>query len=149
MNNKTMMSIFHKTIILALALMMPTTGYADKVEINGIFYNLNKATKEASVTRGLLSSSYASYKGDINIPSSVTYNDTTYIVTNIGERAFSWYKDIHSVTIPNSITSIGEEAFSSCKGLNSITIPNSTTSIGEKSFIGCENITMLLVSILV
>lgn len=145
MNNKTMISIFHKTIILVLALIMSVTSYADNVEINGIFYDLNKATKEATVTRGVLSSSYASYKGDINIPSSVTYNDTTYIVTSIGENAFFFYKDINSITIPNSITSIGDRAFCSCEGLNSITIPNSTTSIGKDSFVGCKRITSVII----
>ena len=132
-----MISIFHKTIILVLALMMSVTSYADKVEINGIFYDLNKATKEATVTQGLLSSSYASYKGDINIPSSVTYNDITYIVTSIGKDAFSSCKDLHSIIIPQSVKTIGEGAFANCDSLKSVTIPDSVTSIGAKAFWGC------------
>lgn len=140
-----MISQFHKTIILALALMMSVTGYAAKVEINGIFYDLNRATKEASVTRGVLSSNYASYKGDINIPYSVTYNDTTYIVTSIGECALLYYKDINSVTIPNSVTSIGDGAFCGCEKITSVNIPESVKNIGNEAFRDCHSITTIYI----
>ena len=140
-----MMPIFHKTIILALALIMSVTGYADNVKINGIFYELNKTTKEATVKRGLLTSNYASYKGDIEIPSYITYNDTTYIVTSIGKRAFAYYKDINSVTIPNSVTKIAEGSFCGCEKITSITIPESVKYIGEDAFRDCHSITSIYI----
>ena len=56
------------------------------------------------------------YSGEVNIPSSVMYNDKTYSVTSIGNSAFhscggyyswrTWDPDI-----PNSVTSIGDYAF--------------------------------------
>ena len=75
--------------------------------------------------------------GSVVIPSTVTYNGTTYSVTSIGYNAFEGCSGLTSVTIPNSVTSIGGLAFYGCSRLTSVTIPNSVTSIGECAFRGC------------
>ena len=46
----------------------------------------------------------------VTIPTTVTYNSVEYSVTSIGSFAFSYYYDLKSVTIPNSVTSIGSNA---------------------------------------
>jgi Flp pilus assembly protein protease CpaA len=58
-------------------------------------------------------------------------------VTNIGNQAFVYCKNLTSVTISNSVKSIGRDAFSVCSGLKSITIPNSVTTINEWAFFSC------------
>ena len=58
------------------------------------------------------------------IPSSVTYNGTTYSITSIGDDAFWGCWGLTSITIPNSVTSIGNQAFGSCSGLTSIQVEN-------------------------
>ena len=58
--------------------------------------------------------------GSVIIPSTVTYNGTTYSVTFIGEGAFLSCSSLTSVTIPNSVTSIGWNAFSGCSGLTTL-----------------------------
>ena len=82
---------------------------------------------------------------EANIPSTVTYNGTTYSVTSIGSSAFSGCSGLTSVTIPNSVTSIGYEAFEYCSGLTSVTIPNSVTSIGGYAFYGCRGLTSVTI----
>ena len=114
------------------------------VKIDGISYTLNSATKSATVTYNSSSSTGISgvytyntsnpYKGSVEIPEKVTYNDVEYIVNAIGASAFASCSALTSVTIPTSVTSIGGGAFNSCTSLTSIEIPNSVTSIGSGAF---------------
>ena len=78
-----------------------------------------------------------------DIPETVTYEETTYSVTSIGDWAFSYCSSLTSFIIPNSVTSIGEETFRGCSSLTSITIPNSITSIGNSVFWNCSSLTSI------
>ena len=51
------------------------------------------------------------YSGNVVIPETVTYNDKTYSVTSIEDRAFSHCTGLTSVNIPNSVTIVLETAF--------------------------------------
>ena len=79
------------------------------------------------------------------IPESVTYNDYTYPVTSLSYSAFSGWKDLSSVTIPNSITSIGQMAFWGCGNLESITIPEGVTNIEYYAFADCRSLTSITI----
>ena len=83
--------------------------------INGINYRLNDWTKTAEVIE-----KSGGYEGAIVIPETVVFNDVTYRVTSIGERAFQNCISLSSITIPNSVTSIDKCAFSRCKELDFI-----------------------------
>ena len=101
-----------------------------KVKVNGIYYNFDTASQQASVTSG-------GYSGSVTIPSTVEYDDVTYDVTSIGSGAFSGYGGLSSVSIPNSVISIEDNAFNGCKILTSLIIPESVQSIGAYAFKGC------------
>ena len=118
------------TLILSVFFSISASAY--DVEVDGIYYDISGTT--ATVTRG-------DYSGDIVIPESITYNNSKYSVTSIGDEAFAYCRSLTSVTIPNSMTSIGYRAFASCRSLTSITIPNSVTSIGDWAFEGCTSLT--------
>ena len=119
-----------RVLLLSLAVLMSLPMLAVEVEINGINYDLNAETKQATVK----AKSSGKYYGVVVIPESVVYGDNAYSVTSIGDRAFSHCYGLTSVTIPNSVTSIGESVFSGSYGLTSVTIPNSVTSIVERAF---------------
>ena len=129
-----------------LCVALPTLAH--DFEVGGIYYNyLDKTAKTVAVTyRGTSYSYYSNeYTGSVTIPSSVTYNSTTYSVTEIGSSAFRGCSGLTSITIPNSVTSIGDDAFSGCSGLTEITIPNSVTSIGYYAFYKCSGLTSVTI----
>ena len=101
-------------------------------------------TSETDLTVKVTSGS-TKYSGDINIPSSVSYNGEIYSVTSIGSSAFWCCTGLTSITIPNSVTSIGANAFWSCSGLTSVTIGDSVTSIGESAFSRCSGLTSITI----
>jgi len=123
--------------ILAL-LLMPLLATASVI-IDGICYDLNADTQEATVT-----SKRDPYSGDIVIPATITVDGTVYNVTSIGESAFFLCWDLTSLSIPASVTSIGEDAFFLCWNLTSLSIPANVTSIGN-AFAGCSGLTSIIV----
>ncbi len=119
--------------------MLPQLASAHDFVVDGIYYLKNG--NEATVTyKGNSYSSYDNeYSGNVNIPSTVTYNGTTYDVTAIGEYAFYNCTGLQSVNIPNSVITIGERAFYNCNNLKFyvLTIPNSVKNINVHAFHGC------------
>ena len=93
---------------LVLSIVFGCSALAEKVEVDGIYYNLDTTNKKAEVTKDY------SYSGVIVIPSSITVNESDYNVTSIGEDAFFGCYGLTSVTIPNSVTNISESAFNNC-----------------------------------
>ena len=92
---------------LILSVLFSISASADVVEVDGIYYDISE--NNATVTYG-----DNEYSGDIVIPESITYENSKYSVTSIGESTFFKCSGLTSITIPNSVTSIAEVAFSLC-----------------------------------
>ena len=60
-------------------------------------------------------------------------------VTSIGEKAFTFCKELKSVKIGSGVTKIGDTAFYGT-ALTSIEIPDSVTSVGAQSFQECKSL---------
>ena len=133
--------LFVSTLVLSIFFGCYALAY--DVKVDGIYYNIDKTNKTAEVT--YKDRYYNSYSGVIEIPSSVTVNESNYDVTAIGSYAFGLCSGLTSVTIPNSVTSIGSGTFYGCSNLTSITIPNSVTSIGDKAFEDCSGLTSVTI----
>ncbi|MBP5371405.1 MAG: leucine-rich repeat domain-containing protein [Bacteroidales bacterium] len=131
-----------KLISLFLTLFVASSVWAYGFEVDGIYYDYDWSEQKAIVV-----GEYGGgiYSGDITIPSTVTYDGTTYDVTIIGYQAFSNCTELTSVTIPNSVTTIDEFAFFNCSSLTSITIPESVTSIGQGILSGCNSMSSVKV----
>ena len=129
----------NKFFLLLTFLCLSLSARAHNAEVDGIFYNLDKANKTATVTfKGDYSNSYDNeYSGDVVIPETVSYDGITYSVTSLGDGCFKACSSLTSITIPNSVKSLGDYSFYGCSSLTSITIPNSVTSLGSYCFYGC------------
>ena len=75
-------------------------------EINGINYKKNEDGKSLSVAQ-----SRTKYNGTVNIPARVTFKDTCFRVTSIGDSAFEDCSGLNFVTIPDTVISIDDWAF--------------------------------------
>lgn len=128
-------------IALLAVVLLATLASSAAVKIDGIYYQLYSTT--ATVTNSKDgSSSYTpkDYSGDVVIPKEVTYEGTTYTVTEINSYAFKYCTGLTSVTFPESLTYIGLWAFDGCTGLTSVTFPESLTTIGGYAFRGCTSL---------
>ena len=130
-------------LLIVMLLSAAASAFAEEVEINGLRYDVNTVTKEATVI--WYEDDDNKYKGNIVIPETVLYRGVTCSVTSIGDHAFQACFDLTSVTIPNSVTSIGDYAFYYCNSLTSVTIPNSVTSIGDDAFSQCSGLTSVTI----
>ena len=94
--------------------MMGVEAFAYHAKVDGIYYNFSGTQATVTYLYQINTSNSQAYTGDVVIPSSVTYNGTTYSVTSIESSAFYLCSSLTSVTIPNSVTSIGSSAFKDC-----------------------------------
>jgi hypothetical protein len=104
------------------------------VQVDNLWYNLDFENQTAEVTN---SGRTGEYSGSIVIPGSISAYGETFVVTAIGEAAFSDCSGLTSLTIPNSVIKIEAYAFSGCSGLTNIAIPNSVTSLERSTFAYC------------
>ncbi len=142
----------HITITFFLTILLSMAGFgvsAHDIEVKNadgvtIYYKITSEAGLAVSYRGIYyDSHYNEYTGTVNIPSTVKYNGTTYIVKSIGDYAFYGCSSLTSIEIPNSVKSIDYCAFSDCSDLTSIEIPNSVTSVGDFAFSGCSGLTSI------
>ena len=112
-----MKTIITKLLMLAAVLSASTNIYAYDFEVDGLYFNVidfNDLT--CKIVRG-----DKVYTGEIKIPSQITFNDRTFLVTEISDDAFA-SSNITSITIPNTIKQINDIAFDECSKLKEFTI---------------------------
>ena len=130
---KTIMS-FSRVITLPLLLSFSTSQAINFVDGNFKFSTNKDGT--CTVTGTTLSS------GELNLPSTATYEETIYKVTNIGDSAFYFRRGFTGrLTLPEGLTRIGADAFYGCRGFTGITLPKGLTSIGKEAFAYCRGFT--------
>ena len=135
---KLLISIVALGVCHAHTMAGPPSG---AVKIGDYYYLLNSNTKTATVTydSGEMpdSKNYSSLTS-INVPSTVTYRNVTYIVTEIGEYAFNRTKATTAV-IPNTVTKINERSFY-WSSLEKIELPTTITELPPRSLAENENL---------
>ena len=137
-----------KRVLFAILMMLiSVSAYSHDIEVvnsDGVTIYYNYASDyELSVTYcGSYYDSYRDrYTGKVVIPEYVTYNGKDYLVTSIGDEAFSGCTGLTSIDLGN-VMSIGGYAFSGCTGLTSIYLGN-VRSIGDGAFQYCTGLTSI------
>lgn len=129
--------------------LMPLVANAYDFEKDGIYYafiyqsdnavavTLGMSFETRGSLSGLLGDAFSGnsdkYSGEVVIPSTVTYNNTTYTVTSIANLAFAGCHKVTSIVVPESVTAIGKGAFWDCSALTSITLPEKLDILGTSS----------------
>ena len=163
--------------MVAVLLSLSVSICAQKLEVDGLYYSVisSKDNTVEVISAGLDEYGYKGqyrslgrYNKDIIIPERVNYNGVDYIVTRIGEGAFSHCFYLYTIDIPNTVNSIGKEAFAwcdrlseakigdnvksigefafwECRNLSAISLPNSLNDIGSQAFMGCDRLQSVII----
>lgn len=100
--------------VLSLVVGTWLSASAESVEIDGLYYELNTTSRTASVTyQNTTSSNYSGLSTVMAIPSEITYNNLTFRVTAIQDRAFANCTALESISIPGTVTIIGSTKYNS------------------------------------
>lgn len=75
------------------------------------------------------------------IPNEVTYQENTYQVISVAEKAFYQNETLISVTIESGVEDVGDSAFEGCTELKDLTIQGPVTEkMGKSLFKDCGNL---------
>lgn len=81
--------------------------------------------------------------GAVYIPSRVTIDGVSYLVTEISPYAFSSNLNISIISIPEGLEKIGNGAFSGCTVISKLYLPSTVKEIGRNAFSGCIRLNTL------
>ena len=88
---------------------------------------------------------YTSAKEETNIvlPETVSREDITYTVKQIGVEAFVNDLSVVSLTTPKTVEEIGDRALMHCVNLKDVNLANGLKKIGDAAFAGCTALTTI------
>lgn len=157
-----------KQVIITLLLsIVSIAGYSYDFEVDGICYNIQENGNEVYVAGhfrypdkqelawisdtfedyfwNVVPDDYTYYKGDIVVPSTVTYEGNDYTVTGVAYSAFhSDYHDnenpaITSIVLPSTIKVVEEGSFKNNTQLEKLTL-ESVQTIKDEAFHGVDGV---------
>lgn len=134
---------------LLVWLLCAASAWAYDFKVGGLAYNISKNNdSEVYVTYTTSSTpsatSHSTYRGDIEVPTEVTYDGKTYVVVEVGPWAFAFCTSLTSVKLPESVTHIDTGCFYQCTRLTSVNIPSKTYYIGLHAFKDCAQLSTVI-----
>ena len=129
---RTFVKLLFSTSLLCLGCI--ASVHADSVMIDGINYQLDEESREATIIQ---SSSFA--ESELVIPGAIHVGGVTFIVTSVGLRAFENCSALNTVVVSEGIRSIGNYAFK-CENRRVIYLPATLMSVHENAFFNCGHV---------
>ena len=84
-------------------------------------------------------------QAELVVPSRVSHDGTTYIVSEISPHAFENIEVLESVVLPDTVVDMGSSAFAGCTSLVNINIPGRVTQLIE-TFAGCTSLESVILT---
>lgn len=106
------------------------------IEHEGILYQILAENELAVIKKD------SDYSGSITIPSTISYNNTSYHVVSIGE-AFRGCSNLISITLPPTVLSLDNSCFADCVKLEQIDINGKLKDIPYGAFQNCSNLSQI------
>lgn len=136
-NAKRLCALLMSVVMIALLLPVPaTSAEAGWVDCDG-FKCWIEPDDGTAVICGRAAGNTAE---TLEIPATVSYEGTTYQVTEIDGNAFSSDDIVTGVTVAEGIREIGGNAFWNCGSLTDLSLPESLSVIGANAFDGCSSL---------
>ncbi len=120
--------LFKRLLAGLILIVLSHTASAQSFRVGRIYYHVLSST--GLTVEVVMGNSF--YSGNITIPSTVTYNGTTYTVVALGEMAF-YGATLSGVSIPPTVTRIGDQCFLFATGPTTITLPASVAEVGMQA----------------
>lgn len=128
-----------KCFLLALCVFVSTFAKAYDFSVDGLYYSvIDQSGPFVSVVSGDVK-----YSGDLTIPNTVTYEGTTYTVTEMGSSAFYGCVGLASIVINDHIKTIPYYAFGDCTNLEEVTLGKRVEKFGMRAFINCTSLSSI------
>ena len=115
------------------------------VEVDGVYYYINKGFNTASVYPQYKNSSsnYADLVREVlTIPASITVDGKEYRVMSVDTGAFRYCKGVKVLSLPEGLEQIWDNAFSN-SGFMMITLPSTLEMLAASAFNSCDNLIVL------
>ena len=117
-----------------------TDTYGNVWDDYSLKYKLDDTAQTATLTAVSGPTHLLSGEETLRVLDKITYQDTEYTVTTIGEKAFYYCSKVKAILLPETITEIQQQAFDHCENAETINIPQSVTSIGFGAFNSCTKL---------
>lgn len=123
----------HKICLVVLACFSYLSASAYDFEADGLYFTIT-SLKDLTVS---VDGAVNKDTDKIVIPQTIVYKNKTLTITRVGSEAFKSYKNLQSISFPNTMLSIGESAFEEDELLADIVLPDSLLRIGSNAFFYC------------
>lgn len=112
------MNTKQKLFAAATMMLAACSALAQTLELDGVKYELNAASHEASASYADATMTHAI------VAASVAYEGTDYAVTALADKAFFGCRGLQSIVLPETLLSAGTFAFLGCDELVRVDIPS-------------------------